>query len=111
MNRIPLKEIAALFGLTVRNWRSDRAPRLGAALAYYMTLSLAPTVVIILAVTGLAFGAKAAQGRLVWQIQSLVGFEGAKVIESMIGGTHRSTSGFVTTFLGLTTLFFGSTAV
>jgi membrane protein len=50
---------------------------MGAALAYYITLSLAPTVVIVLAVAGLAFGAKAAQGRLVWQIQGLVGREGA----------------------------------
>jgi membrane protein len=84
---------------------------MGAALAYYMALSLAPTVVIILAVTGIAFGPKAAQGRLVWQIQDLVGYEGAKVIQSMIEGAHRSTSGIVATLLGLITLFFGATAV
>ena len=65
----------------------------GAALAYYMALSLAPTVIIILAVTGLAFGAKAAQGRLVGQIQGLVGKEGAVVIQSMIEGAHRSSTG------------------
>jgi membrane protein len=111
MNRIPLKEIAPLIGVTVRNWQEDRAPRMGAALAYYMALSLAPTVVIILAVTGLAFGARAAQGRLVWQIQGLVGYEGAKVIQSMIEGAHRSSSGIVATLLGLATLFFGGTAV
>jgi membrane protein len=111
MNRIPLKEIAPLLRFTVRNWQKDRAPRLGAALAYYMALSLAPTVVIILAVTGIAFGAKAAQGRLVWQIQGLVGHEGAKVIQSMIEGAHRSSSGIVATLLGLVTLFFGATAV
>jgi membrane protein len=84
---------------------------MGAALAFYMALSLAPTVVIILAVTGIAFGAKAAQGRLVWQIQGLVGYEGAKVIQGMIEGTHRTSSGIVATLLGLGTLFFGATAV
>ena len=84
---------------------------MGAALAYYMALSLAPTVIIILAVTGLAFGAKAAQGRLVGQIQGLVGKEGAVVIQSMIEGAHRSSSGIVATVVGLATLFFGGTAM
>jgi len=97
-------------GITARNWHDDRAPRLGAALSYYVILSLAPTVVIILAVSGWAFGAKAAQGRLVWQIQSLVGSEGAKVIKSMIDGAHPQSTGLVATVLGLVTLFFGATA-
>jgi len=61
---------------------------MGAALAYDITLSLVPTVVIVLAVAGLALGAKAAQGRLVSQIQGLVGHEGAKVIQSLIDGTR-----------------------
>src|SRR5882724_11283564 len=61
MTRVPLREIAPLLRLTVRNWHNDRAPRLGSALAYYMALSLAPAVIIILAVTGIAFGAKAAR--------------------------------------------------
>ena len=108
---IPLTELAPLLRVTARNWQNDRAPRMGAALAYYMALSLAPTLVIILAVTGVAFGAKAAQGRLVWQIQGLVGYEGAKVIQSMIEGAHRSSNGIVATVLGLVTLFFGATAV
>ena len=82
-----------MIGETIRNWHRDRAPRMGAALAYYITLSLAPTVVIVLAIAGLAFGAKAAQGRLVWQIQGLVGHEGAKVIQSLIDGTHAPYSG------------------
>jgi membrane protein len=110
MGRFPLKEVAPLIGVTIRNWNRDRAPRMGAALAYYITLSLAPTVVIVLAVGGLAFGAKAAQGRLVSQIQGLVGHEGAIVIQSLIEGTRAPYSGIVATLLGLATLFFGGTA-
>jgi len=83
---------------------------MGAALAYYITLSLAPTVVIVLAIAGLAFGAEAAQGRLVWQIEGLVGQEGANVIQSMIDGTHAPYSGIVATLVGLATMFFGGTA-
>src|SRR3954463_6905352 len=108
---IPIKEWAPIVKLTLWSWQQDRAPRMGAALAYYMALSLAPTVVIILAVTGLAFGAKAAQGRLVVQIQGLVGKEGAVVIQSMIEGAHQSKSGLFATVFGLATLFFGGTAV
>jgi membrane protein len=110
MRHISLQDIASLMGVTARNWHDDRAPRLGAALSYYVILSLAPAVVIILAVSGWAFGAKAAQGRLVWQIQSLVGTEGAKVIKAMIEGAHPQSTGLVATVLGLVTLFFGATA-
>jgi membrane protein len=108
--RFPLQEVTPLIGETIRNWRRDRAPRMGAALAYYITLSLAPTVVIVLAVAGLAFGAKTAQGRLVWQTRGLVGQEGAEVIQSLIDGTHAPHSGILATLVGLATLFLGGTA-
>lgn len=107
----PARELAGLIGAAVQNWQNDRAPRMGAALAYYMALSLAPTVVIMLAVAGWAFGTEAAEGRLVWQIQNLVGLEGAKVIQSMIVGAHQPLRGVASTLLGLVTLFFGATAV
>ena len=111
MIRVPIKEVAPILRLTIWNWQNDRAPRMGAALAYYMALSLAPTVIIILAVTGLAFGAEAAQGRLVGQIQGLVGKEGALLIQSMIDGAHRSSTGGFATLFGLGTMFLGGTAV
>ena len=72
MTRLPVKQYATLLKDSACNWHSDRAPRMGAALAYYITLSLAPTVVIVLAIAGLAAGAEAAQGRLIGQIQGLV---------------------------------------
>src|SRR5713226_2632745 len=111
MSHIRLNEIAPLIRDTVQNWRKDRAPRLGAALAYYMALSLAPTLVILLAISSFAFGAHAAEGRLVFQIQRLVGGEGAKVIQALLKGAHRPSSGIAATVLGLVTLFFGATAV
>src|SRR5438270_6692765 len=104
MNPFPLKEVAPLIRATVRNWHNDRAPRMGAALAYYITLSLAPTVVIVLAIAGLAAGPEAAQGRLIGQIQGLVGQEGAKAIQAMIEGPHTPSKGMIATVLGLATL-------
>ncbi len=84
---------------------------MGAALAYYIALSLAPTVLILLAIASLAFGAQAAEGRLVSQIQGLVGYEGAKAIETMIEGARQSSRGTAATVLGLVTVFFASSAV
>src|SRR4051794_4197183 len=110
MNRLSVKQYATLFKDTACNWNKDRAPRMGAALAYYITLSLAPTVVIVLAIAGLAAGAEAARGRLIGQIQGLVGQEGAKAIEAMIQGTRTPAKGMLATVLGLATLFFGGTS-
>ncbi len=111
LSHIHLNQIATLIRVTVQNWQKDRAPRLGAALAYYMALSLAPTLVILLAISSFVFGANGAEGRLVSQIRGLVGGDGAKVMQAMIKGAHRSSSGIAATVLGLVTLFFGATAV
>ena len=90
LSYIHLNQIATLIRFTVQNWQKDRAPRLGAALAYYMALSLAPTLVILLAISSFVFGANGAEGRLVSQIRGLVGGDGAKVMQAMIKGAHRS---------------------
>jgi membrane protein len=110
MTAIPLKEVLPLIRVTVQNWLSDRAPRLGAALAFYMALSLAPTLVILLAVAGLAFSAKAVEARLILEVQGLVGGEGAEAIQAMIQGAHRPRSGVAAILLGLVPLFIGATA-
>ncbi len=111
MNHIPFKEIAPLSRVAFQNWQNDRAPRMGAALAYYIALSLAPTVLILLAIASVAFGAQAAEGRLVSQIQGLVGYEGAKAIQTMIEAARQSSRGLAATVLGLVTVFFASSAV
>jgi len=111
VNHIPFKEIVPLSRVAIQNWQNDRAPRMGAALAYYIALSLAPTVLIVLAIVGFAFGAQAAEGRLIYQVQGLVGYEGAKPIQTMIEGARQSSRGLAATVLGLVTVFFASSAV
>lgn len=111
MNHIPFKEIVPLSRVAIQNWQNDRAPRMGAALAYYIALSLAPTVLIVLAIVGFAFGAQAAEARLIYQVQGLVGYEGAKPIQTMIEGARQSSRGLAATVLGLVTVFFASSAV
>jgi membrane protein len=84
---------------------------MGAALAYYIALSLAPTVLILVAIAGLAFGTQAAEGRLVSQIRGLVGYEGAHAIQTMIEEARRSSKSIAATVIGLVTVFFAASAV
>jgi hypothetical protein len=84
--------------LLVKSWNEfneDEAPRLGAALAYYTILSLAPLLILLIALAGLVFGKEAATGQLVSQIQGMVGKEGAEAIQQMIAGASKPASGIV----------------
>lgn len=99
-----------LFRSAITEWVDDKAPRLGAALAFYTALSLAPLLVVVLAIAGLAYGHKAVEGQLVWQMQDMIGVEGAKAIQALISAAHRPTSGIIATVVGLLTLFFGASS-
>jgi membrane protein len=104
-------QIINLVKTTFAAWSDDNIPRLGASLAYYTALSLAPLIIVVLAVAGLAFGRQAVQGELVWQIQDTVGTQGAKVIQDLIKASHEPSSGIIATIVGLLTLFFGASSV
>jgi membrane protein len=104
-------EIGALLKETVNAWIDDNAPRLGASLAFYTLLSLAPLLIVVVAVAALVFGQKAAQGQLIWEIQDLVGAEGARAIQGLIQSAYKPAAGTTATVLGILTLFFGASAV
>src|SRR5512144_1662345 len=91
-------------------WSADDCLTLGAALAYYTVFSLAPVLVIVIAVAGAAFGPEAAQGEIVGQIRGLVGEEGATAIQSLIQSASRQGAGPRATTIGLLVLLFGSTS-
>lgn len=87
-------------------------PRMGAALAYYIALSLAPTVLFLLAITSWAFGKYHAGGQFTAQIENLVGYQGASAIHAMIEGVRQPSRGVPATVVGVFTVFFAaSTAV
>jgi membrane protein len=104
-------EFATLVKSTILKCNKDRVPRLGASLAFYTVLSLAPMVVVVLAVAGAVFGRQAAQGQLAWQIQDLVGPQGAMAIQGIIDDARRPVTGVTATILGLIALFLGASAV
>ena len=91
-------------------WSADDCLELGAALAYYTVFSLAPVLVIVIAVAGALFGEEAAQGEIVGQIRGLVGDEGASAIQSLVQSASRPGAGSRATLIGLLVLLFGSTS-
>ena len=80
-------------------------------MAFYTMLSLAPLLIVVVAIAALAFGKKAAQGQLVWEIQDLVGAEGARSIQDLIQSAYKPAAGTMATILGLATLVLGASAV
>jgi membrane protein len=96
---------------TFSEWSNDKAPRLSAALAYYTIFSLAPILVIVIAMIGLVFGKEAAQGQIQYQIQNFVGPQSAQTIQTMIAHSQNQKAGIISAALGLAALLFGATGV
>jgi membrane protein len=89
-------------------WSEDDALSLGAALAYYTIFSMAPLLVLVIAIAGLVFGRDAAQGEIVGQLKGTIGDAGAKTIEDMIARASQPASGITATVISLVTMFFGA---
>ena len=96
---------------TARDWSDDGASRLAAALAYYSLLSLAPLVVIAVAVVGVFVGPDAARGRVAGELGAVVGGEAAQSIQTVAAHAQSPSSGIVSTIIGVVTLFVGASGV
>lgn len=93
-------------------WNRHNASRLGAAVAYYTALSVAPLLVLVVAIAGVAFGAQAVRGEIVWQVENLVGPDIARIIQDLLRSAHqRGPSGVAATVIGAATLLLGASAV
>jgi membrane protein len=90
-------------------WWNDNVPRMGAALAYYTLFSLAPILIVAIAIAGLAFGPEAVRGEIVGQIEGLVGREGALAVQAMLEGAAKPSSSVLATIIGIITFFLGAT--
>lgn len=105
------KVIAALISRSVRAWDEDDAPRLAAALAFYALLSLAPIVIIVVGMASLFYGDAAVRGQLAWEIHSVVGWDEARLLQSMLESTRGHHAGIFATVLSLVALAFGGSSV
>ena len=103
--------VLCLIKQTIANWNEINASSKGAALAFYTMLSVAPLLVVSIGIAALAFGRQAVEGQVVWQIQNLVGRDGAEVIQSLLASASRPASGILATVIGTLMLLFGASGV
>jgi membrane protein len=96
---------------TFREWQEDKVPVLASSLAYYTVFSLAPLLLIVIAVAGLVFDRAQAQERILAELGGLVGQQGRELIASMLEGASRHGSGWWAGLVGVLTLVLGASGV
>lgn len=96
---------------TFSGWSNDKAPRMGAALSYYTAFALAPILVLVISIAGLAFGKDAAQGRIVGQLEGLLGHDSAAVVQTMLANARHRGSGAIAIVVAFLSLLVGATGV
>jgi membrane protein len=106
------QRIWGLLKETGASWANDYAPSMGAALSYYTLFSIAPLVLIVVAVAGVVFGDDAARGAMFGELRGLMGDQGAEAVESMLQamnqpreGTFAAAAGVIVLAIGATTVF------
>jgi membrane protein len=92
-------------------WVADNAPSMGAALAFYSAFSLAPLLIIVIAIASAAYGQDAARGAIVAQLTAVVGASAAQAIQALLKGAQETTTGVVATTVGAITVLVGATTV
>lgn len=96
---------------TFKEFGEDKAPRLGAALAYYTVFSIGPLLLIAVAMAGIFLGAEAARGQISDELGKVFGPRMAKALEQMIEAAAKPRSGTLATIIGVVTLLFGASGV
>ena len=95
---------------TIANWNKHSATTHSAALAYLSLFSLAPVVILTVAVSGWAFGAEAAQGRIALELGRFIGAEGATAVQDLVAASSRPRTNLITALIGTVTLLVSATA-
>jgi len=105
------KKIWELVKTSFKEWKEDKASRLAAAMAYYTVFSIAPLLIITLGIAGWFFDKTVAQSQLIAQFSSLIGRQGAEIIQTMLESAGKPTDSLIASIIGLVTLFWGASGV
>ena len=91
-------------------WVADRAPTMGAALAFYSAFALAPLLILVIALASYLYGSDVAREAIVQQLTTLVGAPAAAAVQALLHGAE-SRAGVVATTLGVLTMLIGATTI
>jgi membrane protein len=103
-----LKSLGSFLGAIISEWSGDNVSRLSAAIGFYAVFTTAPLLVILIAVAGFVYGEQAVRGRIVNEIQAYIGPKGAEVVQGMIAGASKQSTGVWATILAFAALLFGA---
>jgi membrane protein len=106
-----LRAIAALFRDAALNWVKDHAQSMGAALAFYTIFSVAPLLLIVIAIAGFVFGEEAARGEIYGQLVELLGATGAAAVQELLESVSQRSQSVSAAVVGTIVLFIGATSV
>jgi membrane protein len=105
------KQLANVMRCALDQWFAHRASSKGAALAFYTAFSIAPILVLVIAVAGFFWGAEAAQGQLLSELRGLMGPQGAEAIQLVLAGAKDKEGGIMATIIATVLLLVGATTV
>ena len=111
MPMISPKRLLHLFVKAGSAWVDDFAPSMGAAISYYTVFSLAPLLIIVIALAGAVFGREAVQGQIVAQLSGLMGEHSASLIQGLVASASNTDKGLVAGLISLVVLVIGATTV
>jgi membrane protein len=106
-----LRDIGSLLKATVVEWIDDNAARVAASLAFYTLLSMAPLVILSIAIAGVALGEDSARAQILHQIGSMIGPQAAGALDAVVESASKSQSGTLSTIIGLIVLLVGASGV
>ena len=108
---VTAKNIWLLTKAAVSSWVDDYAQSMGAALAYYTMLSIAPFLLIVISLAGMIFGVEAARGEIAAQLEGLMGREGAEAVQKLLESARRPAESVTAAVFGLLLLLVAATSV
>ncbi|MFM9437132.1 membrane protein [Janthinobacterium sp. CG_23.3] len=106
-----VKEMRSVVTCSVMEWLEHRASSKGAALAFYTLFSIAPILILVIAIAGFFYGPEAARGELLGQLRGLLGPQGAEAIQLVLAGASNHKEGRLATLVATALLLFGATSV
>ncbi|MGH9608124.1 MAG: YihY/virulence factor BrkB family protein [Bryobacteraceae bacterium] len=111
LSRIGWRDLTSLLSESFANWSRHNDTRMGASLAFYTLLSVAPFALVVASVAGLVLGRHAATNAIVQQSHAMIGSAGADIINGFLLGSRAHSAGVAAGIIGLVTLLFAASGV
>ncbi|EIW88209.1 ribonuclease BN [Alishewanella agri BL06] len=112
-NKLPntVRHWLSILAAALRHWLDSQAFIYAAALAFFTVFSIAPILVVVVALVGLVIGERAVQGELFTQLEETLGSEAAGVVQTAVVNSQIDQSGFVPALVGIVATILGATTV